>query len=153
MTHVKVTAICLAVGSPWIKRLLKPCGWFSSSLSSTSQPFSSVWSCLGFNQHSVRYIRTNKGCSESWWVWTVILQLLLLVHSSTCLLFYFLGNLTQLNLTKLLEDNIMIEKVTVLKSFYLVLDAVKYFMKLLGSPHQNVCEQAVWALGNIIGKS
>ncbi|RMX56475.1 hypothetical protein pdam_00014930 [Pocillopora damicornis] len=30
-------------------------------------------------------------------------------------------------------------------------DAVKYFMKLLGSPHQNVCEQAVWALGNIIG--
>lgn len=47
----------------------------------------------------------------------------------------------------------MIEKVTVLKSLYLVLDAVKYFMKLLGSPHQNVCEQAVWALGNIIGKS
>lgn len=30
-------------------------------------------------------------------------------------------------------------------------DAVKYFMKLLESPHQNVCEQAVWALGNIIG--
>ena len=75
------------------------------------------------------------------------------MHSSICLLFYFLGNLTQLNLTKLLEDNIMIEKVTVLKSLYLVLDAVKYFMKLLGSPHQNVCEQAVWALGNIIGKS
>ena len=25
-------------------------------------------------------------------------------------------------------------------------------MKLLESPHQNVCEQAVWALGNIIGK-
>ena len=24
-------------------------------------------------------------------------------------------------------------------------------MKLLYSPHQNVCEQAVWALGNIIG--
>ena len=24
-------------------------------------------------------------------------------------------------------------------------------MKLLESPHQNVCEQAVWALGNIIG--
>ena len=33
-----------------------------------------------------------------------------------------------------------------------VSDAVKYFMKLLESPHQNVCEQAVWALGNIIGK-
>lgn len=30
-------------------------------------------------------------------------------------------------------------------------DAVKHFMKLLQSPHQNVCEQAVWALGNIIG--
>ncbi|XP_028401345.1 importin subunit alpha-3-like [Dendronephthya gigantea] len=29
--------------------------------------------------------------------------------------------------------------------------AVPYFMKLLYSPHQNVCEQAVWALGNIIG--
>jgi len=26
-------------------------------------------------------------------------------------------------------------------------------MKLLESPHQNVCEQAVWALGNIIGKT
>ena len=24
-------------------------------------------------------------------------------------------------------------------------------MELLNSPHQNVCEQAVWALGNIIG--
>ena len=35
----------------------------------------------------------------------------------------------------------------------LFLDAVKYFMKLLESPHQNVCEQAVWALGNIIGKT
>ena len=35
---------------------------------------------------------------------------------------------------------------------FLLLDAVKYFMKLLESPHQNVCEQAVWALGNIIGK-
>ena len=34
-----------------------------------------------------------------------------------------------------------------------LLDAVKYFMKLLESPHQNVCEQAVWALGNIIGKT
>lgn len=29
--------------------------------------------------------------------------------------------------------------------------AVPYFLTLLGSPHQNVCEQAVWALGNIIG--
>jgi len=29
--------------------------------------------------------------------------------------------------------------------------AVPYFLKLLESPHQNVCEQAVWALGNIIG--
>jgi len=29
--------------------------------------------------------------------------------------------------------------------------AVAEFMKLLGSKHQNVCEQAVWALGNIIG--
>uniref|UniRef100_A0AAZ3PXQ2 Importin subunit alpha n=1 Tax=Oncorhynchus tshawytscha TaxID=74940 RepID=A0AAZ3PXQ2_ONCTS len=26
-----------------------------------------------------------------------------------------------------------------------------YFLRLLQSPHQNVCEQAVWALGNIIG--
>lgn len=25
------------------------------------------------------------------------------------------------------------------------------FIRLLSSPHQNVCEQAVWALGNIIG--
>lgn len=30
-------------------------------------------------------------------------------------------------------------------------DAVPYFLQLLLSPHQNVCEQAVWALGNIIG--
>lgn len=30
-------------------------------------------------------------------------------------------------------------------------DAVPYFLRLLQSPHQNVCEQAVWALGNIIG--
>lgn len=30
-------------------------------------------------------------------------------------------------------------------------DAVPLFLDLLRSPHQNVCEQAVWALGNIIG--
>ncbi|KAK2180818.1 hypothetical protein NP493_425g04036 [Ridgeia piscesae] len=30
-------------------------------------------------------------------------------------------------------------------------DAVPLFLRLLESPHQNVCEQAVWALGNIIG--
>lgn len=30
-------------------------------------------------------------------------------------------------------------------------NAVPKFLKLLDSPHQNVCEQAVWALGNIIG--
>uniref|UniRef100_A0A7M5XI44 IBB domain-containing protein n=1 Tax=Clytia hemisphaerica TaxID=252671 RepID=A0A7M5XI44_9CNID len=29
--------------------------------------------------------------------------------------------------------------------------AVAHFMRLLESKHQNVCEQAVWALGNIIG--
>lgn len=29
--------------------------------------------------------------------------------------------------------------------------AVPHFKNLLSSPHQNVCEQAVWALGNIIG--
>merc|ERR1711884_507314 len=29
--------------------------------------------------------------------------------------------------------------------------AVPLFLNLLRSPHQNVCEQAVWALGNIIG--
>lgn len=29
--------------------------------------------------------------------------------------------------------------------------AVTHFMRLLESKHQNVCEQAVWALGNIIG--
>ncbi|XP_018336568.1 importin subunit alpha-3 [Agrilus planipennis] len=29
--------------------------------------------------------------------------------------------------------------------------AVPLFLKLLNSPQQNVCEQAVWALGNIIG--
>ena len=29
--------------------------------------------------------------------------------------------------------------------------AVPLFLELLNSPHQNVCEQAVWALGNIIG--
>lgn len=31
-------------------------------------------------------------------------------------------------------------------------DAVPLFLRLLQSPHQNVCEQAVWALGNIIGE-
>lgn len=30
-------------------------------------------------------------------------------------------------------------------------EAVPLFLQLLNSPHQNVCEQAVWALGNIIG--
>jgi len=30
-------------------------------------------------------------------------------------------------------------------------NAVPLFLQLLSSPHQNVCEQAVWALGNIIG--
>jgi len=30
--------------------------------------------------------------------------------------------------------------------------AVPLFLKLLSSPHENVCEQAVWALGNIIGR-
>ena len=30
-------------------------------------------------------------------------------------------------------------------------NAVPLFLNLLTSPHQNVCEQAVWALGNIIG--
>ncbi|XP_076435774.1 importin subunit alpha-3-like [Babylonia areolata] len=30
-------------------------------------------------------------------------------------------------------------------------EAVPFFIRLLQSPHQNVCEQAVWALGNIIG--
>ncbi len=29
--------------------------------------------------------------------------------------------------------------------------AVEHFLRLLSSQHQNVCEQAVWALGNIIG--
>jgi hypothetical protein len=29
--------------------------------------------------------------------------------------------------------------------------AVPHFLKLLESPNMNVCEQAVWALGNIIG--
>ncbi|NXW51027.1 IMA3 protein, partial [Nyctiprogne leucopyga] len=31
-------------------------------------------------------------------------------------------------------------------------NAVPLFLRLLHSPHQNVCEQAVWALGNIIGR-
>ena len=30
--------------------------------------------------------------------------------------------------------------------------AVPLFLNLLSSPHENVCEQAVWALGNIIGR-
>ena len=30
-------------------------------------------------------------------------------------------------------------------------NAVPLFLMLLHSPHPNVCEQAVWALGNIIG--
>ncbi|OAF69679.1 Importin subunit alpha-1 [Intoshia linei] len=30
--------------------------------------------------------------------------------------------------------------------------AVPYFIRLLNSKHQNVCEQSVWALGNIIGE-
>ncbi len=44
--------------------------------------------------------------------------------------------------------------VCVLLSFSLsvCVDAVPLFLRLLLSPHQNVCEQAVWALGNIIGE-
>lgn len=36
--------------------------------------------------------------------------------------------------------------------FLLSSDAVPLFLQLLHSPIQNVCEQAVWALGNIIGE-
>ena len=32
-------------------------------------------------------------------------------------------------------------------------NAVPHLVRLLNSPHSNVCEQAVWALGNFIGKS
>lgn len=35
--------------------------------------------------------------------------------------------------------------------FLYLSDAVPLFLRLLHSPHQNVCEQTVWALGNIIG--
>lgn len=38
-----------------------------------------------------------------------------------------------------------------IEHFYLVVGAVPLFLRLLESQHQNVCEQAVWALGNIIG--
>lgn len=31
-------------------------------------------------------------------------------------------------------------------------NALPYLLRLLNSPHANVCEQAVWALGNLIGK-
>lgn len=41
--------------------------------------------------------------------------------------------------------------ITVLLAMFRV-GAVPLFLKLLSSPHENVCEQAVWALGNIIGK-
>lgn len=37
-------------------------------------------------------------------------------------------------------------------SLLLPSDAVPLFLQLLHSPIQNVCEQAVWALGNIIGE-
>lgn len=39
-----------------------------------------------------------------------------------------------------------------LHCWVLCADAVPLFLRLLQSPHQNVCEQAVWALGNIIGE-
>jgi len=32
-------------------------------------------------------------------------------------------------------------------------NAFPYLLHLLSSPHSNVCEQAVWALGNLIGKT
>lgn len=32
-------------------------------------------------------------------------------------------------------------------------NALPFLLRLLYSPHSNVCEQAVWALGNLIGKS
>lgn len=38
-----------------------------------------------------------------------------------------------------------------MSSWSFSLEAVPFFLRLLQSPHQNVCEQAVWALGNIIG--
>jgi HEAT repeat protein len=31
-------------------------------------------------------------------------------------------------------------------------NALPHLLRLLHSPHSNVCEQAVWALGNLIGK-
>ena len=31
-------------------------------------------------------------------------------------------------------------------------NALPFLLRLLQSPHANVCEQAVWALGNLIGK-
>jgi hypothetical protein len=31
-------------------------------------------------------------------------------------------------------------------------NALPFLLRLLHSPHSNVCEQAVWALGNLIGK-
>ena len=37
--------------------------------------------------------------------------------------------------------------------FVLFLGGIEIFMKLLTSTETNVCEQAVWALGNIAGKS
>uniref|UniRef100_A0A3Q2PFC7 Importin subunit alpha n=1 Tax=Fundulus heteroclitus TaxID=8078 RepID=A0A3Q2PFC7_FUNHE len=43
------------------------------------------------------------------------------------------------------DDNLVCTRLVV--SHY----AVPLFLRLLQSPHQNVCEQAVWALGNIIG--
>ena len=47
----------------------------------------------------------------------------------------------------------MITDISVINSIstLLKLGAVPHFIKLLSSSHNNVCEQAIWALGNIAG--
>ena len=62
-------------------------------------------------------------------------------------------NVTTLPLTIVFKENLYFYIYRLLTISPYPVGAVPYFLQLLRSPHQNVCEQAVWALGNIIGWS
>lgn len=100
------------------------------------QSFIAVRSCLGFDQHCIRDVCADTGGGQiQYVVWTgfPLLDQPVLTSSVLCI-----------------ADWCVLLSLTL--SLSVCVDAVPLFLRLLLSPHQNVCEQAVWALGNIIGE-